>query len=297
MASKEKVFFDSEKGLYKIIFTNNKGDEQTRDSVSVIHPMNQTDAVNVFLGLAKEAVNKRVAAVTLLGMILQQELTSLKDWQGACDRTKQLPNELKTAFQDAETAFFKPMLDEKHPQHKSFVGRLPKVNERGEALEVDGKPNRQAQFQYFMTVTRKEPSYANAKNTVLGYFGYVGSLPYTDKGDIVPPEIMRVLVNEVRDVKAPDNSYKARLYALYREVVVESKNPPGEDLPEIARTARELADHLKTLADAEARRVTEKDKVKPGDVVAQTKDAMEKANGKQEPETIGKAKKAEETHE
>lgn len=296
MASKEKVFFDSEKGQYKIIFTNGKGDEQTRDTVSVIHPMNQTDAVNVFLGLAKEAVNKRTAAVTLLAMILSQELKSLEEWQGKCDRTKQLPNELKTAFQDAETAFFKPMMDDKHPQHKGFVGRLSKVNERGEPLESDGKPNRQAQFQYFMTVTRRDPSYANAKNTVLGYFGYVGSLPYTEKGDIVPPEIMRVLVNEVRDIKAPDNSYKARLYEMYREVVVESKNPPDADLPEIARTARELAEHLKTLADAAARRATET--VKPGDVVAQTKEAMEKANAgiPANAPTAGKVKKAEETH-
>lgn len=276
MTTKEQVFFDSDKGIYKITSRNAKGDEVTRDTVATIKPMDEKDAVGYFLGLAKDAPTKRNAAVTLIGLIMKAGMGKIEGWKGSCDKTKGLPRELKSAMQEAEGDYFRQFLSGSHPQHKSFMGRLPKANDRGEPLEVGGKLNQEAQFQYFLTTVRKEPSYANAKNGCLNFFGYVGSLPYTDTGDIVPPEVMRVLVEQNRDITPPDTSYKARVYALYREVVAESKNPPDSDLMEIHKTLQELADHFKTLKDAAAQRAT----MKPGDVVAQTKDAMAKA-GKQ----------------
>lgn len=281
MASKELVLFDSDKGEYQIQFKNSKGDTQVRDRVHVISSMETGEAVNVFLGFAKDQPGLRRAAVSVLCRILMHSMDKLGAFQGSGDKTKPLAPELRDAFQDAESVYFGQFMDDKHKLHKSFVAKLPKANDRGEPLEVGGKLNVQAQFQYFLRTMRKAPSYANAKNTVLSYYSLVGALPYLNEKpdgtfDIVPPEVMRVMANNERIYEANDNSYKARLYAMFREVVSEGKNPPDEDIAEIARVATELAAHLATLAKAAETRA----KVKPGDIVAQTQQAMDKANAK-----------------
>lgn len=297
MATQQKpeVLFDLKKHTYQVQVKDSKGNTRLADTAVSIEAMEEAQATFVFLGLAKDAPGKRVAAVSLLAAIIAKYGDKIEAWKGNCDTSKGLPNELKSAFQDCETDYFKHYMDKDHKDHAKFVQRLPTADGRGNELSVLGKLNKEAQFQAFMANTRKEPSYANAKNTVLGFYGYLGRLPVGDDGNLVPPEIMRVYVQNARIIEQADNSFKGKVYALHRWLVAgENDAPPDDDLPEIVSTLREILAQAETMEKAAAVRRT--NKVRPGDVVQQTKDSMDKASGKVKPEDApGKgAKKAHE---
>lgn len=278
MASKEQVFFNQETGEYAIQYTDSKGDLKTRDKVMQIDPVSEGDVLKQCLGLAKDAPKKRRGAVTLLALIMKWglERDKLQGWRGNGARDKPIPNELKSAFQKCEDGYFEQFLDKNHPEHDLFVGRLPKENERGEALERDGKINQQARFEYFVSTTRREPSYANAKNLVLGFFNYCGQLPYAPDGEhIIPPEVMRVYVSNAREKVEADNSIKGKLHAIRRECMAEGSNPPDDDLPEIVATLKDLLPYMEGLMNVAAQRATARPKA--GDVVEEANKALESA--------------------
>jgi hypothetical protein len=293
MASKENAVFIPATNSYQIQYRDSKGDLKTRDTIPMVHAMDEGKAVDVLQGYAKDTLNQREAAATIITRILTSAGESLAVYKGAVKGDAALPQELKATMQGAEEAYFKRYMDPKHPHHKAFVSRLPKVNARGENLEVGGKLNIERQFQYFLTATRQNPSYSNAKNIVLSFWAYCGQSPMAEDGkNLIPPEAMRVMIAQVRTVQTADNSVKGRLYAIRREIMAESKNPPDDDMPEIVATLRDLLGHCETLAKAAATRATAR--AKPGDVVQQTKDALTTANQKQPatPPTDGKVQKA-----
>jgi hypothetical protein len=293
MASKENAVYVADKNAYQIQYVDSKGDTKVRDTVPMVHVMSEDKAVDVLQGYAKDTQNQREAAVSLITRIMTTAGDSLNAYKGAVKGTEALPQELKASMQGSEEAYFKKYMDPKHPHHKAFTSRLPKTNARGEALEVGGKLNTERQFQYFLTATRQNPSYSNAKNIVLSFWAYCGQSPLSEDGkSLIPPEVMRVMVAQVRTVQTKDNSVKARLWEIRREIMAESKNPPDDDMPEIVATLRDLLGHCETLATAAATRA--RAKMKPGDVVQQTKDAIAGANAKQEAKapTEGKVQKA-----
>jgi hypothetical protein len=293
MASKENAVYVADKNAYQIQYVDSKGDTKVRDTVPMVHVMSEDKAVDVLQGYAKDTQNQREAAVSLITRIMTTAGDSLNAYKGAVKGTEALPQELKASMQGSEEAYFKRYMDPKHPHHKAFTSRLPKTNARGEALEVGGKLNTERQFQYFLTATRQNPSYSNAKNIVLSFWAYCGQSPLSEDGkSLIPPEVMRVMVAQVRTVQVKDNSVKGRLYEIRREIMAESKNPPDDDMPEIVATLRDLLGHCETLASAAATRA--RARAKPGDVVQQTKDAIAGANAKQEAKapTEGKVQKA-----
>jgi hypothetical protein len=293
MASKENAVYVADKNAYQIQYVDSKGDTKVRDTVPMVHVMSEDKAVDVLQGYAKDTQNQREAAVSLITRIMTTAGDSLNAYKGAVKGTEALPQELKASMQGSEEAYFKRYMDPKHPHHKAFTSRLPKTNARGEALEVGGKLNTERQFQYFLTATRQNPSYSNAKNIVLSFWAYCGQSPLSEDGkSLIPPEVMRVMVAQVRTVQTKDNSVKARLWEIRREIMAESKNPPDDDMPEIVATLRDLLGHCETLATAAATRA--RAKMKPGDVVTQTKDAITAANQKQPAAapTDGKVQKA-----
>jgi hypothetical protein len=293
MASKENAVYVADKNAYQIQYVDSKGDTKVRDTVPMVHTMTADKAVDALQGYAKETQTLREAAITALTLIMQNAGDSLNAYKGQVKGTEALPQELKATMQGAEESYFKRYMDPKHQHHKAFVSRLPKTNARGEALEVGGKLNTERQFQYFLTATRQNPSYSNAKNIVLSFWAYCGQSPLSEDGkSLIPPEVMRVMVANIRTVQTKDNSVKGRLWEIRREIMAESKNPPDDDMPEIVATLRDLLGHCETLAKAAATRATAR--AKPGDVVQQTKDALTTANQKQPAAapTDGKVQKA-----
>jgi hypothetical protein len=301
--SKTQAIHDGD--TWKILTTNGKGEERTDDTVKDIEGMDDASALQVFQGLVSQAPNKRRAAVSLIVGILRLDYSKMEEFKGEGDpEAGQLSDSIKAQFRKAEDKFFDQFMVKNHPLHKAFTGRLPKINERGESLDKkDGSPDMAERYAYFINALRKDPSYGASKNMVLNYWAFVGQDPFSVGKDgavsIVPPEVMRVMVNNVKDVKPVDNSWETRLTTLIRDLLVpvDPKKPiipQDEKLPGLIQDTKALLGELQRLETLAAERATKM--VKKGDVVAQTKDAMDKANAQipADAPTAGKVKKAEE---
>jgi hypothetical protein len=267
---KPVVLFDPEKHLYQVQTKDAQGNTRIADSMSSIEAMETTAAVQVFLGLAKDAPNKRVAAVSLLAAIMGQFSDSIEAWRGNGDPKQPVPNELKGTFQRLEVRFFEQFQAKDHPYREQFMNRLPPADMRGKSLDAGAKPNWEARFDAFLTATRKDSTYANAKNTVLGFFSYLGRSPVGDDGQLIPPEAMAVMVRNARIVEEADNSYKGKLAKLYRILVADSDEgdaPADDDMPTIVAMLGEMLDKAKTLESAAATRARQR--MTPGQTVAQ----------------------------
>jgi hypothetical protein len=265
MALKPNVIFDAASHLWQVQVKDSQGNLRVQDSVASIEAMENFAATSVFLGLAKEAPNKRVAAVTLLSAIMADHITSLEAWRGNGDPKQPIPRELSGTFQRCEVKWFEKYMDPKHPEHDKFVNRLPTADGRGNILDTNGKPNYEARFDAFLTNTRKEPSYNNAKNVVLGFFSLLGRTPIGDDGRLIPPEVMAVMVRNARIIEQADTSYKGKLAVLYRVLVQgaeDTEGPTDDDLPTIVAMLAEMHEKAKELETAAAMRAQQR--LKPG---------------------------------
>jgi hypothetical protein len=224
MAAKLKAILTD--GIWRVLKTNAKGEETTDDVIAEVEGMSAVAAVKAYQGFVGDAPNKRRAAVSLLCHIIimaQQDGKKLEKHKGAGDKTVgQLKQSFKDDFTKAEDAFFDSCRAEDNPSHKAFLSALPKLTERGEPIEKDGKPDMDERFAYFLKGLRKDNTYATNKNLVLNFWHFVGQDPFTfgqdDSLHIIPPEAMRVMVNNAKDVKPADNSWEARVIGVCREL-------------------------------------------------------------------------------
>lgn len=286
MATKEKAIHDAKTGEWRILVTDKEGNEKVRPGgvVPDIEKMDEMEAVQVFQGLVSKAENRRRASVSLLCAILQHSLAqgdAMKAHQGQGNRESgQLSSGLREDFRTAENAYFEQFMRPEHAAHKTFVSRLPKQNEKGQPLELEGKPNVRERLAYFITSLRGDSNYAVAKNLVLKFFHFVGNLPYDEKGHIIPPEIMRVMIAQELDVKPRDNSYAARLTVMIRELI-NPANPEkptvieDDRLPMLLQDAKALVAELDRLSTLAAERAQAR--AKPGDVKSAADTAMDSA--------------------
>lgn len=253
--SKDHAVWLADKSAYQIQYRTQDGSLRVRDTIPMVTKLATGDSLRAMGGWVKTQDKLRMAALSILSEALAFGGEALEAYKGACPADKPLPKEFLSSFRDAEVAYFKQFLHADHPAHEAFMKSLPIVNDRQEKLEVGGKLNVERQFQYYLSTTRAAPSYSNAKNVVLSFWGYCGLSPVNGDGTcMVPPEVMRVMVAEVKVVEAPDNSIKGRLYAIRREMIAESKMPPDDDMPEILATLRDLFTHAEGLEKAAAER-------------------------------------------
>lgn len=303
MATKTQALH-SDDGTWKILTTNAKGEEKTDDTVSDIEGMDDASALQVYQGLVSQAPNKRRAAVSMLVSILRMSYSKMEEHKGQGDpETGQLSDSIKETFRKAEDTFFDQFMSKDHAFHKAFVARLPKINERGESLDKkDGSPDVGERYAYFIKSLRKDPSYGANKNMVLNYWAFVGQDMFVVGKDnsvhITPPEVMRVLINNAKNVTPPDTSWETKMTTLIRNLLIpdDPKHPVivrDDKLPGLIQDAKALLGELMRLEALAAERAAKL--AKPGDVVSQTKDAMEKANAKQPADAPKKPTKAKET--
>lgn len=292
MATSYKVLQDGESGAWRVLSVTDKG-ETVKDKYDALVGMEAGAAVKVLLGFAKEAANKRLASVSLLGLILKDNEQRFDSWRGKVGGDAAIPNGCKETFRDLEKAFFSAFMDTKHSQHKAFIGNLPKADANGKPLhDKEGKLILEDQFEAFLNITRKDPSYSNAKNMVLGFLCYCGSLPYDSQGRIIPPEVIRYMVEAKRIRTVADTSFKARLLALRDELMgAEAKTPPDDDMPTILAAIKQMADMVQEMENIAAVRRT--NRPQPGSVKHDTDEAIAKAQastGLATPTATGKAK-------
>lgn len=313
MAKTEQTFHDDKKGTWKITYKDSKGDEKVRDTIPDVPALGLSESVKTFQGLVAKETDARRAALSLLCLIYNSEPSRFSEWLGKGDKaTGQLSNGLKDEYRKAEDTFFGQFLDPKHEQHKGYVAGLPKINERGEKLEAEGAGEQiRERHNYFVTRTRKAPSYANAKNLFLRFIAFVGRSPMSDDGTtIIPPEVMRVMIDAALNLPAPDNSYAARLMPMLKELVMPAdpeKPVPvrSEQWPELVsmlRRALEVAEERGNQAAAAAMRQREtmgngggvQQKADNAIASAQaTLNAAKEGQAKAEPKSKGQPQKAE----
>lgn len=272
MAEKKPRIVRDAEGYWSVLELTAEGTERTKGNLGHIPPielMEERKAILTVLGLAKDASNKRIACVSILCAILQEQIARVEAWQGKGNASKGVDVELKGAFQKCEDRYFEDrILNAEHEDHAIYLGQLPKEDARGNPLELDGKLEPRKQFEAFLTNTRKEPSYANAKSTVLAYFNLCGKMPFDPDGSIVPPEIMAQEVANARTITPKDNSLRARLWELRNELIDEAQAPPGDDLPVIMRTLREMLEMATQLENIHAARLTARGGNRVGDSIA-----------------------------
>jgi hypothetical protein len=186
-----------------------------------------------------------------------------------------------------------------HALHRSFISRLPKMTERGDdILNQQGEADNAERYAYFLTSLRKDASYAQAKNLFLNFWSFVGAEPYHEdkKGiHILPPEVMRVMVANAKNVTPPDNSWAGQFDRICREMVLamNSDKPISVDparIPDLIQNANIVLGELERLQKLS--QAAEAKRAKPGDVVTQTQEAMARANAKRTGEPSAAAKKA-----
>jgi hypothetical protein len=278
-ANKDEVLFNAENHVWQIQRKDSKGNTMVRDKELSIEPMDEGDAVKVYLLHSKDAPKKRTAAVTLIAGIMSAYYEAyLSAWQGTADPHKGVPRELIGQFNDCEGKFFERYLDKNHALHELFVTTLPTEDLKGNPLTVMGKLNRAAQFQAYLTAMRQEPTYSNTKSTVLGYFAYLGKLPVGDDGRLIPAEVMAVMVRNARIIEQADTSFKGKLGVLHRILLADSdegEKPKDEELSTVEAMLAEMLDKVKALKSAADQRATERPK--PGTVVGITDESIAKA--------------------
>lgn len=277
--AKQEVLFDVDKHLYQVQETQADGSLKVKDSIPSIEVMETNEAVSVYLGLARSASNKRVAAATLIAAILTKHEAHVSAWRGKGDKTKPTPKELLGTFQRLEAKFFESFMETDHPYHNEFLGRLPPNDSRGGALDVDGQPNWSGRLEAFLTMTRKDPSYSNTKSLVLALYSYVGWLPVGQDGRLIPPEAMAAMVRAVRVTIPPDTSYRGALAKLHRILMADSDEgdkPTEAELPAVEAMLADLFVKVKELRNIAATKATQARENVPqqaGDMIQRAQDA------------------------
>lgn len=252
---KESVLLDTEKHEWRIIYRAANGDEKVRDAIPQVERMDSGEAISMLQGMVDKAPKKRRAALSLLVEVLKHKLPDLSEWQGKGDKsTGQISNELKEEFRKAEDSYFGQFMDKGHARHTDYVKRLPKLNERGQPLVgADGEENPRARHNYFVGALRKDSSYAVAKNMMLNFWAFVGNVPFDDEtGTILPPEVMRIMAQNAKDVKAADRSWAQRFTDVCRELVVPT-DPAKPTAVQVERLAALIADGKAAVAELERR--------------------------------------------
>jgi hypothetical protein len=276
--AKNLDFVRNSDGSWSVMRKNKDGSQvvdKDNGHLPAIPVMDEHESLILFLDVASKQGSKREAFVSVLCRIVEHGLDRIEAWQGKGNPSEGLDNTLKGAFQKCEDRYFEQFMDPKHPEHKLFSGRLPTVDSRNKPLEIGGKLSKDKQFEAFMTLTRKESTYAFLKNLVLSMFSYVGQLPYDDDGNIIPPEVMRVMVDKARIIVPQDTSFRAKLAALHRVLTADSKElaaPEDADLPTIVAMLADMLEVAKAEETAAATRALHR--AKPGDVKAASDEAI-----------------------
>lgn len=153
--------------------------------------------VRLVVGAYKGQQSMSDAWQTLVVSILKG--TAMDGYKGKGDRkTGKTPNTFKDAIRKAEDAFFDQLAHDK-------VSGIPQDAEK--RLEM-------------VKAIRNDNNYSNIRSVCAKYFAFVGALPATDAGYLVPRPVMQAQIAGVLDIAPEDSSLKGRINAMiveYRE--------------------------------------------------------------------------------
>lgn len=117
------------------------------------------------------------------------------------DGIGKISKELKNAVQDAETAYLRELVEQKHIK-----------------IKVEKDQNAEHAFQSFVSDVRSDKNYSNLKTTVIRFFHFCGRLPITESGYLIPVPVMQAQLAETMVRKESDNSVRAKLKAIVEQM-------------------------------------------------------------------------------
>lgn len=133
---------------------------------------------------------------SMLGRVFQN--VRLDGYKGTGDvASGKIAKELKNAVQDAETAYLRELVEQKHIK-----------------IKAEKDQNAEHAFQSFVSDVRSDKNYSNLKTTVIRFFHFCGSLPITESGYLIPVPVLQARIAEVMVKKEADNSVRAKLKAI-----------------------------------------------------------------------------------
>ena len=210
--------------LIKRIDSDNSEKVETCDANKVLDHKTVARLVN---GIFKQSGTMQDAWQSMLAEVFAN--VRLDGYKGTGDKsTGKTSKEFKQSVRACEDEYFETLRSEK-------LIALPKSD------------NPEKTFQTYCTTIREDKNYSNIKSTVSKYFAFVGALPATQSGYLVPKAVMLAQIADAQAVAKPDNGLYAQLLAIKAELdrgtVSEADAAKSEPL------AREIASILKgTLA-------------------------------------------------
>lgn len=179
--------------------------------------------VRLVLGSIKGQQTMSDAWQSLIVRIFDQR--GLDEYKGTGDReTGKTSTTFKDAIRKAEDSYFDQLA------HDNVAGIPASAEKRNEMVKT----------------MRNDNNYSNIRSTCAKYFAFVGALPVTQSGYLIPRPVMLEQIKLVLNVTPEDTSLAGRMRAMLAEVDTLSDD---KQLKAVMFTLQELVTHTKLRID------------------------------------------------
>ncbi len=243
-------------GLFKIERTDKSGKVKS-DPINGNKMLDTAACVRLVVGAVKGQQTMSDAWQSLIVNIFGR--IPADTYKGKGDRTTgKTPTTFKDAIRKAEDAYFDQLAFDK-------VAGIP---------QDEGKRNE------MVKTIRNDNNYSNIRSVCAKYYAFVGAMPATDAGYLIPRPVMQAHIASVLNVTPEDSSVAGRINAL----IVETREATEEKaIREALIACQALAQQLKARLDHVAELATN---------AAQSMPANAGDTGAVASEVIGKMKRA-----
>jgi hypothetical protein len=163
-----------------IVFVDSKGHTEKLD---LMEAMNDADSIHAIGKEMKAAGSASQGAVSLLSRMLN--VARIDEYKGKTPANESVPNTLKAAIREIETAYLRPIFMQYHTDKGAKESTASKLwDDYAAGLKAGG-------------------SYAVAKSEVTKYFAICGKLPVCDNGKLLSVAAIKKLLSEARKGLAP----------------------------------------------------------------------------------------------
>ena len=163
-----------------IVFVDSKGHTE---KLALMDAMNDADSIHAIGKEMRAQGSASQGAVSLLSRMLN--VARLDEYKGKTPANESVPNTLKAAIREIETAYLRPIFMQYHTDKGAKESTASKLwDDYAAGLKAGG-------------------SYAVAKSEVTKYFAICGKLPVCDNGKLLSVAAIKKLLSEARKGIAP----------------------------------------------------------------------------------------------
>ncbi len=219
--AKANIVYGAE-GLFKIERTDKSGKVKS-DPINGNKMLDTAACVRLVVGAVKGQQTMSDAWQSLIVNIFGR--IPADTYKGKGDRTTgKTPTTFKDAIRKAEDAYFDQLAFDK----------------------VTGIPQDEGKRNEMVKTIRNDNNYSNIRSVCAKYYAFVGAMPATDAGYLIPRPVMQAHIASVLNVTPEDSSVAGRINAL----IVETREATDDKaLREALVACQALAQQLKARLD------------------------------------------------